>query len=399
MKAVYHEPQFAKNRFRPNGRRLPKEARRPMGRPNGLLRRAEPTCGGCSNGAGREASCERASTLLADSRAFEGRGLRQSHARLRPNRKEGNIMYQSKCFRSRNVLFGAICASAVSAACSAYDPEAELGEVTEEVTVVASNSPSGFSAYTTSGVASRNMTATSNSTCFLTGAYSRFEHWGDRVEIVKNNLVSPEVWQLRKFSSKGAPGGQAYCASGVTPFWPSGSSGPQGVSPDMHGRISWDATINNAPIDLGTATSRTCFLTAVWGNYKATGEEVRTQIVGGRWQIMGNSAAGAATCVQRNSSFPKDLPASGGLRWFSDPPHTSGPLNPVPGAGTNAPWLCALTRVSGTLRVDGGVFVRQFQTLNTPPKLSWELESRPSTLFSFPLVTAPVSGSGRCIGI
>jgi hypothetical protein len=202
------------------------------------------------------------------------------------------------------------------------------------------------------------MTATANTSCFLTSVGGKFTGVGDMVQISKHE----GTWYLSGVSTSGQLFGNALCVNDLV------------AGPD----IFWQP--GEAPRNLGTTAGRTCFLTAVWGNLDANGKEIRTRIEGNSWILDGNGAGGRARCVDRPSFSPMSL-TPGGSAVF---PFTAS-------KSPSSPAFCALTRVSGRYR-GGNARIYNYHNNDLNLQYDWRLNG----------ILNPSSGnqptaSGRCI--
>ena len=230
----------------------------------------------------------------------------------------------------------------------------------------------GFTWSSTSGPLGVTMTDVSNSFCFLAATAGSFKGNGDAV-IISTAL---NKWGIGgSNSSGGSPAGSAFCATNVT---------QDGAT------ATW--TPGSAAVDLGTATARTCFLTAVWGNFSGITAQVRTRVSNGRWLLDGlGNAAGQARCVAKATWFPTSLSASStGAVLFRDVSTGQSATN-----FEFAPWVCGLTRVQGVLRRGSSVraYDRSLDTTNHASE--WYIRNTPNADFPFTIYTP--TGAGACI--
>ncbi|WP_437506322.1 hypothetical protein [Sorangium sp. So ce1099] len=116
----------------------------------------------------------------------------------------------------------------------------------------------------------------------------------------------------------------------------------------------WEAGVG--PVDMGDASTRTCFLTGIMGDFESGSEWVHTYISGGRWYLHGNNTHGSAramaTCV--SSTLGRTAEAS----W------SQGQVTVNLGSDTASsglPRACFLTRVGGDFNgLSESVTLRQF---------------------------------------
>ncbi len=294
-------------------------------------------------------------------------------------------MHSRKYSGRRALLVGSVVALGLSSACSAAetdtDTEPPLAEESQAVQVRPATPNSQWR--WTSGDKAVDMTSYSNSVCFLMGVDGSYESTGDRIEIVKNTNTGK--WLLRGTTGTGVPAGRAACAEGVAISKP--------PSPDANGMASFNSGVSVLPTDLGPATNRTCLLTAIWGNYGGDDDQVRTQIgSNGRWQLAGQSAAGAATCVARAPEYPVDL---------SMQPQALGEgygIGAMNDAATNTPYFCGLTRVKGWLRYFGFLALQQYSDGGT--RVGWLLRVEYPRRPGYPGFPdgprLPLVGSSKC---
>lgn len=121
--------------------------------------------------------------------------------------------------------------------------------------------------------------------CFLTEVRGRFEGIGEYVEISQ----SGDSWVLGGASQQVDVMARALCIPR------SYRSQTLDVSPEY----KW--TNGSNPTDMGSDSSRVCFLTRVTGKFKGGAERIEAYPSGGRWWLGGSSfqlgVAGSARCV------------------------------------------------------------------------------------------------------
>lgn len=260
------------------------------------------------------------------------------------------------------------CASAITVACASADPES--GEPVDTAQEAVTFQPPGLP---TEGHAQYGyhwgngspppiqMTPTATSACFLTGIAGTFAHHDDRAEVV----AFSGFWTLKGNAPSGNVQAYAFCANGLTP----------------EAERSWEG--GNA-VDLGAEAGRTCFLTSVWGNLAANGENVRTFRLNGRWWLGGNSAGGKARCITRGGFSSISISAGNGTVF----PNT-GQTSP------SSPAMCALGRVSGRFR-GGAVRVYNYHSNDIGTPYEWRLTSWLNSASDFLNWEHQPVGSGMC---
>ncbi len=261
--------------------------------------------------------------------------------------------------------------SLVAVACSAANGEyGETIDTAEEEVIF--NPPNnvgvglpqnGFQWFNGNGDVS--MTPAATSTCFLTSVGGRFSQLNDRIEIV--NVGG--IWKLRGSAPSGLLQGRAFCVTGVVPL----------VLPSGAFEETWQN--DPSPKNLGSVFDRSCFLTAVFGDLAANGEEIRTRELGTGWVLDGHSAAGKARCIPKLEFSPISVSFGGGSE--------------IPGTDqgfTNGPTMCALTRASGRFR---GGSVKVFSFHQSANVWDWRINATTNPISDIQVLHQP-AGSAAC---
>ncbi len=168
------------------------------------------------------------------------------------------------------------------------------------------------------------MTSQSNTVCFLTEIRGLFRSTNDRVRI--QHTASSWVLDGTVGTNEGRPAAGARCLN---------LTGSMGWS----GAYSWSA--GQAPTDLGSSSSRACYLVEVSGRFDETTDTVRTRISNGHWWLDGltDSGAAVARCVSSVSLF-------GSTQTVVNEGET---LELFVNSAANGPRACFLTQVGGVM--------------------------------------------------
>lgn len=180
-----------------------------------------------------------------------------------------------------------------------------------------------------------------NNICFLAGISGVFKSAQDGVTVGINQGGN---WQLSGTRGTGNPGAYAYCIVGV----------PAGTPSHPWAWYTW--TSGQAAVNMGTTTGRTCFLTAVKGNFTGTSDLVRTRRSNGTWLLDGGAASAANGITASAVCVPKS--ADDSYTWTS----TQGSQTALPlisgthyvMSANNGPAACFLTEVRGRFDTQAG---------------------------------------------
>jgi hypothetical protein len=276
---------------------------------------------------------------------------------------------------ARNAAAGLVCVSLLSTGCAGEDPGASepVAQTTEAVTF--SPAPGDFGGtrwtFSANGGTNINLGSTTNRFCFISGVLGTFQSYGDFVQVAKIG----SSWLLSGTRGSGNPGAEVFCVTSAV----------------QHGETKyWEPGL--ADQNMGTATNRTCFLSAVCGNFGGSSEEIRLEIRSdGNWWLTGSSACGSAFCVQKATYFVTTLDL-----FDNETPVPGGAL----GTGTDstfigAPWACGLTRVGGLFRSGASVRTRNLPIADEGPWRRWWLTATQNSQFPYNLVSH--GGTAACI--
>jgi|JI9StandDraft_1071089.scaffolds.fasta_scaffold01558_15 hypothetical protein len=162
--------------------------------------------------------------------------------------------------------------------------------------------------------------ATSDNFCFLTVVSGMFESSADSAMVHRDELG----WWLT-LTSDWLPGGTA-AANCVPLQW-------YGTTLTYTGEYFWNEA--SPAVDLGSATSRICFLTRVQGALRGSGDRVEVAISNGRWYLKGSAASGHLLAGARCINTPRRV---GPVNWSQGLPQQ---------LIADTYWRCGLTKISG----------------------------------------------------
>lgn len=208
------------------------------------------------------------------------------------------------------------------------------------------------------GNSSVTLPAYNNNICFLSGISGIFKSSQDGVSVQTSQGGN---WILGGTRGTGNPGGNAYCISGV----------PAGTPSHPWAWYTW--TSGQAAVDMGTTSGRTCFLTAVKGNFTGTSDLVRTRRSNGTWYLDGDAASASNGITASAVCVPKL--ADDSFTWSTTyGQRTALPLNSLGQhyvmSANNGPTACFLTEVRGRFDTQAGA---------SPPKAqAWIEQLSPS---------------------
>jgi hypothetical protein len=280
------------------------------------------------------------------------------------------------------MTLGLCLAGGLLAGCGGVEGEAEDVSSRQGATTISPGGLVGANQYGTMWQPDMGSPVSLNSgfgtSCYLTSVWGKFASFSDMVQISWNGVS----FFLGGSHGSGTPSADAFCQSSPGVF-----SG------------SWRGGQSTSPVLLGSAQTRSCFLTSLSGNFNSASAEIRLQVVNGQWQLDGTGAVAASAICVNSTPFPSQTYTASTGAFPVLPGSNGGTLPGALNTSPTGPYFCGLTGVKGVMVdkswVGAYLFPETGQTGDNSQIWQWLLGGknlRP-TLFQ-PL--EPLTGTAHC---